>query len=171
MYLTVNCKPKMTFPLNQIMISYLKGEKVNIILHSFIATVFSQTVSAETITFWKWKIWKFIHSFRIMAIFYFINLIVATETIEWGNYWREETIRGNTVHSFWTKFDKFGHSVWRRGRDRKKMVSRPTDNQPKRKLAFHFFLIDKNPFWNQKKNVDMCMQFLFLCIFSGFSLK
>ena len=32
-----------------------------------------------------------------MAIFYFINLIVAAETIQGGNYSREETIRGNTV--------------------------------------------------------------------------
>ena len=32
-----------------------------------------------------------------MAIFYFINWIVAAETIEGGNYSREETIRGNTV--------------------------------------------------------------------------
>jgi hypothetical protein len=32
-----------------------------------------------------------------MAIFYFINCIVAEETIEGGNYLREETIHGNTV--------------------------------------------------------------------------
>ena len=32
-----------------------------------------------------------------MTIFYFINGIVAAETIEGGNYSREETIRGNTV--------------------------------------------------------------------------
>ena len=39
-------------------------------------------VSAETILFWKCKIWKFSYSFRIMAIFYFINWIVAAETIK-----------------------------------------------------------------------------------------
>ena len=32
-----------------------------------------------------------------MAIFHFINWIVASETIEGGNYSMEETIRGNTV--------------------------------------------------------------------------
>ena len=31
-----------------------------------------------------------------MAIFYFINSIVAMETIEGGNYSREESICGNT---------------------------------------------------------------------------
>ena len=36
--------------------------------------------------------WKFSYSFRIMAIFYFINWIVATETIEGG-----KTICVNTV--------------------------------------------------------------------------
>ena len=38
-----------------------------------------------------------------MAIFYFINWIVAAETIEGGNYSREEPIRGNTVYDL-TKF-------------------------------------------------------------------
>ena len=36
-----------------------------------------------------------------MAIFYFINWKVAVETIEGGNYWREETILGNTVYYNW----------------------------------------------------------------------
>ena len=40
-------------------------------------TVFPRIISAETIIFWKWKTWKFLYSFRIMAIFYFINWIVA----------------------------------------------------------------------------------------------
>ena len=52
-------------------------------------------VSAETILFWKYKMWKFSYSFRIVAIFYFINWIVAAETIKgrklfkWGNYSRK----------------------------------------------------------------------------------
>ena len=37
-----------------------------------------------------------------MAIFYFINWIVAAETIEGGgDYSREETICGNTVGQIW----------------------------------------------------------------------
>ena len=51
-------------------------------------TVFPRIVSAETILFWKWKMWKFSYSFRIMAIFYFINWIVATETIEGGKLFK-----------------------------------------------------------------------------------
>ena len=50
--------------------------------------VFSQIVSAETILFWKWKMWKFLYSFRIMAIFFFINWIVATETIQGGKLFK-----------------------------------------------------------------------------------
>ena len=42
---------------------------------------------------------KFSFSFRIMAILYFINWIVAAENIEGGSYSREKTICGNTV--FW----------------------------------------------------------------------
>ena len=61
-------------------------------------TVFPHTVYAETILFWKWKMWTFLYSFYIMAIFYFINWIVAAETIKGGEtYSREETICGNTV--------------------------------------------------------------------------
>ena len=45
-------------------------------------TVFPWKVSEETILFWKWKMWKFSYSFRIMAIFCFINWIAAAETIE-----------------------------------------------------------------------------------------
>ena len=72
----------------------------------FNTTEFPRIVSAETILFWKWKKWKFSYSFRIMAIFYFINWTVAAETIEGGklfkggNYSREETIQGNTVFAF-----------------------------------------------------------------------
>ena len=36
----------------------------------------------ETILFWKWKMWKFSYNCRILAFFYFINWIVATETIQ-----------------------------------------------------------------------------------------
>ena len=53
----------------------------------FLNTVFSRIVSVETILFWKWKMRKFLFSFRVMAIFYFINWTVAAETI-----------CGNTVH-------------------------------------------------------------------------
>ena len=44
--------------------------------------------------------WKFSYSFRIIAIFYFGNLIVAAGTIEGGNYLRKETICRNTVFDF-----------------------------------------------------------------------
>ena len=44
-------------------------------------TVFPPRVSAETIRFWKWKMWKFSYSFRIMAIFYFLNWIVAVHSM------------------------------------------------------------------------------------------
>ena len=59
--------------------------------------MFLRVVSAEIILFWKWKMWKISYSFHIMAISYFINWIVATKTIEGGNYSSEETIHGNTV--------------------------------------------------------------------------
>ena len=52
------------------------------------STVFPWIVSVETIFFWKWKMWKFSYSFRIMAIFYFINWIVAAETIEGGKLFK-----------------------------------------------------------------------------------
>ena len=44
------------------------------------STAFPRIV--EAILFWKWKMWKFSYSFRFMAFFYFINWIVAAETIE-----------------------------------------------------------------------------------------
>ena len=49
--------------------------------HPDLSTVFPRIVSSETILFWKQKMWKFSYSFRIMANFYFINWIVAAETI------------------------------------------------------------------------------------------
>ena len=66
------------------------------IKYTYIYTVFPRIVSAETILFWKWKMWKFSYSFRIMAIFYFINWIGSCRR----NYWRGETIRGNTVSEY-----------------------------------------------------------------------
>ena len=54
------------------------------------STLFLPKVSKETTLFWKWKMWKFSYSFRIMAIFYFINWIVATETIEEGKLLKGE---------------------------------------------------------------------------------
>ena len=45
---------------------------------------FSQKVSTETILFWKCKMWKCLPTFRIMAFFYFMNWIVAAETIKEG---------------------------------------------------------------------------------------
>ena len=47
-------------------------------------TIFPRIVSEETNLFWKWKMWKFSYSFSIMATFYFINWIVAVETIVGG---------------------------------------------------------------------------------------
>jgi hypothetical protein len=52
------------------------------------STLFPPIVSAETILFWKWKMWKFSYSFRIMAIFYFINWMFAAQTIEGGNLFK-----------------------------------------------------------------------------------
>ena len=52
--------------------------------YCFLITVFPWIVSSETILLWKWKMWKFSYSFRIMAIFYFINWILVAETIEGG---------------------------------------------------------------------------------------
>ena len=51
-------------------------------------TVFPRIVSAETILFWKWKMWKFSFSFCIIAILYFINWIVAAETIQGGKLFK-----------------------------------------------------------------------------------
>ena len=51
-------------------------------------TVFPRIVSVETILFWKWNMWKFSYSFRIMTIFYFINWIVAAEIIEGGKLFK-----------------------------------------------------------------------------------
>ena len=61
------------------------------------ASLFEHTV-AWTIFFWKWKILKFSYSFRIMAILYAINWIVAAETIEGGNYSRVETISQYSIY-------------------------------------------------------------------------
>ena len=58
-------------------------------------TIFWRIVYAETILFWKWKMWKFSYSFHIMAIFYFKNWIVAANLLtglklfKEGNYLRE----------------------------------------------------------------------------------
>ena len=83
----------------------------------FLNTVFSRIVSVETILFWKWKMRKFLFSFRVMAIFYFINWTAATETIQGGNYSREETIRGNMVDIFkviyiFYRSNKICESLW-----------------------------------------------------------
>ena len=43
-----------------------------------------------------------------MTIFYFINWIVASETIQGGNYSREETIRGSTVFKGGNYSRKYG---------------------------------------------------------------
>ena len=61
-----------------------------------LSTAVQCIISAETILFWKWKMWKFSYSFNIVAISYFINWIVASETIEGGKYSREETIYRNS---------------------------------------------------------------------------
>ena len=69
-------------------LSLLKTNLFSLPLNS-LHTIFPLIVSAETILFWKWKMWKFSYSFRIMAIFYFINWIVAAETIEGGKLFAE----------------------------------------------------------------------------------
>ena len=69
----------------------------------FLNTVFLRIVSEETNLFRKWKMCKFSYSFCIMAIFCFINWIVAAKTIEGGNYSSEETIPGNTVEGIGAK--------------------------------------------------------------------
>ena len=58
---------------------------------------FLRIVSADTFLFWKWKIWKFSYNFCIMAIFYFMNWIVAAKTIEGGELFKG----GETV---WRKY-------------------------------------------------------------------
>ena len=45
--------------------------------HLDYSTVFPRILFVETILFWKWKMWKFSYSFRILAIFYFTSWIVA----------------------------------------------------------------------------------------------
>ena len=59
------------------------SDKTVLLVHIKICTVFQRTVSAETILFWKWKMWKFSYSFRIMS--------------------RKEIIRGNSVYDLLVK--------------------------------------------------------------------
>ena len=56
---------------------------------SDLTTIFPPIVSAETSLLWKWKMWKFSYSFCVTVIFYFINWIVAAETIEGGKLFAE----------------------------------------------------------------------------------
>ena len=55
---------------------------------SDLTTIFPPIVSAETSLLWKWKMWKFSYSFCVTVIFYFINWIVAAETIEGGKLFK-----------------------------------------------------------------------------------
>ena len=56
--------------------------------------------------------WKFSHSFRIMAIFYFINWIIAAETIEGEKLLKGETIEGRKLfaeirYCFYTNYNLY----------------------------------------------------------------
>ena len=74
-----------------------------LLIHSHY-TVFPRIVSAETILFWNWKLCKFSYSFRIMAIFYFINWIVAAETMEGGKLFKGRNyLRKYGTHFFLKK--------------------------------------------------------------------
>jgi len=67
----------------------LSGYKAALVGKSFKRnTVFPRIVSAETNLFWKLKLWKFSYNFSIMAIFYFINQIVAEVTIQGGKLFK-----------------------------------------------------------------------------------
>ena len=50
------------------------------LIEFFFSKSFNYWISTNS--FWKWKLWKFSYSFCFMAIFYFINWIVAAETIQ-----------------------------------------------------------------------------------------
>ena len=54
----------------------------------YIYTVFPRIVFRGNYSFLKCKMWKFSYSFPIMAIFYFVNWIVATETIKGGKLFK-----------------------------------------------------------------------------------
>ena len=70
-------------------------------------TVVPPIVSSETILFWKWKMWKFSYSFRIMAIFLLHKLNNCR-----SNYWRGETIEGRKLfaeirYCFYTNYNLY----------------------------------------------------------------
>ena len=65
-------------------------------------TVFPQIDSAETILFWKWKMWKFSYSFRIMATFLLHKLNSCH-----GNNWKGETIRGRKLFTKILNFENW----------------------------------------------------------------
>ena len=71
-------------------------------------TVFPRIVSAETNLFWKLKLWKFSYNFSIMAIFYFINRIVAAETIEGGQLCKG----GNNWQKYGKSVSKSDNRYW-----------------------------------------------------------
>ena len=89
------------------------------LLSQFATTVFRRIVSAETILFWKCKMWKFSYSFQIVAIFYFIDWIVATETInggklfKWGNYSRKYGMLLNCTKCKFYSWITTGHNLSR----------------------------------------------------------
>ena len=58
-------------------------------------------ISAETILFWRWKMWKFSYSFCSMAIFLLYKLNSCR-----GNYWRGETVEGRKL------FAEIRHVTW-----------------------------------------------------------
>ena len=60
--------------------------------------VFLQIVSAETMLFWKWKMWKFLYSFRILWQFFLHKSNSCC-----GNYW---TIQGRKLFTKESIFQK-----------------------------------------------------------------
>jgi hypothetical protein len=55
--------------------------------------------------------WKFSYSFRIMAIFYFINEIVAAETIEGGKQFKGGNNSQKYGISNWTLIFRIGQKI------------------------------------------------------------
>ena len=87
-----------TFTIILEILSYQKINKIDLFLildriHLLKFTVFSRIVSTETILFWKWKVWKFSYSFRIIYGNFLLHKLNSCR----GNYSREETVCGNTV--------------------------------------------------------------------------
>ena len=116
----ISCSPDPTIPKLQIWI---------------FTTVFPRIVSTETIIFWKWNMWKLSYRFRIITILYFINWIVAAETIQGG-----ETIQGRKLFAE-IRYLIFDHLNWLMD-----LVSKISDN-------WIIYLLTSDTF-NNKRNYD-----------------